>query len=73
METEIREAALHFLEELINSGELKIESRERILKVSEMLEKEKISQEVENEIFKLIEALKKEYFRLGILFKKHFE
>lgn len=73
MGNEVKDAALKFLEELEDSGKLKSETAELVQKLHFNLSAEKISQELQNEIFKTIENLKKEYFSLGFSAGKVFE
>lgn len=73
METEIREAALNFLEELEDLGMLNSKLRSEIKELHEILRSEKVSLECENKVFKLIEKIKTEYFTLGALAEKAFK
>lgn len=73
METEIREAALIFLEELEDLGLLNSELKNEVKELHEILRSEKVSLECENKVFKLIEKIKTEYFTLGALAEKTFK
>lgn len=73
METEVREAALRFLEELEDTGKLNSTLKNEIKEVHEILRSEKVSLECENKVFKLIEKIKTEYFALGALAEKSFK
>lgn len=66
-----KEFALKFLEELEDSGELNNEAMKIVQDLQIKLSKEKVSVELENEIFKMIESLKEKYFFYGVLAGKN--
>ena len=71
MENEFKEAALSFLEGLLDSGKIESKSKKEIEDLYEKLQKSNISEELQHSIFKTIEILKKEYF--GFIAYKNFK
>lgn len=73
MENEFKEAALNFLEGLLDSGKVESKTKKEISDLYEELQKANISEELQHLIFKTIENLKKEYFDFGFLAYKNFK
>ncbi|ALF26765.1 hypothetical protein [Fusobacterium vincentii ATCC 49256] len=73
MENEFKEAALSFLEGLLDSGKVESKSKKEIEELYEKIQKSNISEELQHSIFKTIEILKKEYFDFGFTAYKNFK
>lgn len=73
MENEFKEAALNFLEGLLDSGKVESKTKKEISDLYEELQKANISEELHHLIFKTIENLKKEYFDFGFTAYKNFK
>lgn len=73
MENEFKEAALSFLEGLLDSGKVESKTKKEISDLYEELQKFNISEELQHLIFKTIENLKKEYFDFGFTAYKNFK
>ena len=73
MENEFKEAALNFLEGLLDSGKVESKTKKEISDLYEELQKANISDDLQHLIFKTIENLKKEYFDFGFLAYKNFK
>ena len=73
MENAFKEAALSFLEGLLDSGKVESKTKKEISDLYEELQKSNISKELQHLIFKTIENLKKEYFDFGFTAYKNFK
>lgn len=73
MENEFKEAALNFLEGLLDSGKVESKTKKEISDLYEELQKANISYDLQHLIFKTIENLKKEYFDFGFTAYKNFK